>query len=220
MGERSRAEVWVIVSAALDLFVGLHARRLGPIAREAREDLVAEKASDLMRSIEEGRWRPDQEPVERIASFVSSTARNGLVDHLRRSSTRSAVEESPGEAFDFESMPAGPEYDPATHVARDEFVEALRQCVAVLPERDRRVWRLRVLHEMRTREIADHPEVRLSPANVDVILYRVRAKVRDCMAHRGLDRVLPPPGTFARLWSDLTGVGTGERSGGEEGETP
>jgi len=207
----ARARLWVLISAALDHYVDLHQNRLGSVGREAAEDLVSEKASDLMASIEEGRWRPQDEPAPRVAAFVATTARNGVVDHLRRHGPRSRTPEGEGdEAFDFERLVAGPAADPGVAVAQEEFVEGLVECVSHLPERERRAWRLRVLYEMSTRQIAAHPELQLSPANVDVILYRVRQKVRACMAGKGLDRVVPPPGTFARLWAALGGPGPGE----------
>lgn len=208
--QRARDDLWVVLSAALDHGLAVHQPHLGAVTREVREDLVSEKASDLAIKIEEDRWRPEDEMPSRVAGFVMATARNGLVDHLRKHGALRAEPEGAGESFDFERLVADPRTSPMTQVLSGDFVEALLTCIERLGERERRAWELRVMHELSTKEIANHPDVQLSVANVDVILYRLRQRVRACMADKGMEAIVPPPGTWARLWARLRDARKGE----------
>ena len=67
------------------------------------------------------------------------------------------------------------------------------------------VWLLRVLYEMSSKTIAEHPEVLRNPGHVDVILGRCREQIRKCMHAHGLDARELPPGTFAELWRRFRG---------------
>lgn len=81
-----------------------------------------------------------------------------------------------------------------------EFAAGLLECLSHLQPRAKFVWFLRAIHDLGSREIAAHPEVRASVANVDVILMRVRAQLKDCLAQRGLEPGHLPPGSFTLVW--------------------
>jgi DNA-directed RNA polymerase specialized sigma24 family protein len=86
----------------------------------------------------------------------------------------------------------------------NEFATGLIECLAGLRPRSRRVWVLRAVHDLSTREIAAHPDIVASEANVDVILMRTRAHLRECLGAKGLDQEHLPPGTFTKLWEGIS----------------
>ena len=69
-----------------------------------------------------------------------------------------------------------------------------------LQPRHRTIWIFRIFYELRTKAIADHPEIGLKPGHVDVILHQCRQKVTECMAAKGLQARDMPPGCYAALW--------------------
>ena len=86
---------------------------------------------------------------------------------------------------------------------RREFITRLLGCARRLRPEHRTIWLLRVLHELPSRAIAAHPEVRLKPGHVDVILGRCRELIRDCLRTHGIESGALPPGTFAELWNQF-----------------
>jgi RNA polymerase sigma factor (sigma-70 family) len=193
----------VILWASLDHYLGLLSRQLGRITPETRADLVAEKTSDLAVKIEGGEWTPERES-SRVAGYVQATARNALVDHLRRyGAVADRSDEEEGDENPLVELVADARSSPWSGVRAEEFVTGLVGCLEPLTPRERRIWELRVLHELPTKEIAAYPGVRSSVTNVDVTLYRLRRRVRACMGSKGLDTQVLPPGTWARLWIRL-----------------
>lgn len=89
---------------------------------------------------------------------------------------------------------------PDNLVERREFTAALRRCAAELDTRSRRIWFLRILCEMSSKKIATHPQVSLGVNHVDVLLYRARRMIRECMSTKGFEPGDMPPGTFIELW--------------------
>jgi RNA polymerase sigma factor (sigma-70 family) len=189
---------WKYLAAALHHYLGLHAARIGPVDPESRRDISSEKALDLLRNLDAGTWSPWTDSPGRVAAFVSTVARNGLVDYLRESGplVRDSIDE-----VDPVVRGATPEGYAAHRSVSQEFVRAFEACARALTTRDRTVWFFRVFYEMPSRQIAVHPEVGLSVQNVDVILLRCRRKIRACMHAKGHADPDLPPGTFEELWN-------------------
>lgn len=207
--ERLRADLWLVVAGLLTVQVRRHgAPRLGP---EERLDLVADKALEVMSRIDQGEWRPEDGGPGRVVNYLASVARFGVIDRFRALDREpqgavddpdrgGAEHELPGTAPWSDPPPPDPARD--THAA--EFAAALEECLDRLPERDRRVWVLRVLHDLRAREIAAHPEVRSSSTAIDMVISRCRKRLGACMTARGFVPTDIPPGAFTRLWETLT----------------
>ena len=95
-----------------------------------------------------------------------------------------------------------------------EFASTLLDCLGPLRPLSRRVWLLRAVYELGSRDIAEHPLVRASVANVDVILMRVRQHLKSCLESKGLEPGPLPAGTFTLIWDRMS------RAAAEEALTP
>ena len=200
---RARGEFWVLLSVALALRLRLLSGRYYGIDRDRIRDLASEKALDLMRKLDYGSWKPLESAPGEVVNFVSTIARNALIDELRRE-TRGGGGPSPD--LDEVSAPEEVRVEAPQHRAeRREFVDRLMECAGRLRPSDRSVWLLRVLADLPSKEIAMHPDVNLKPGHVDVILSRCRDQIRDCMGASGLEERVLPPGTYAELWERLRG---------------
>jgi len=199
-GERRAAveEAWLILHSAIARFARVQGGHLGSATREDIEDLASEKALELTRRLESGTWDPSGHGASEIAGFLSVAARNGLVDLLRRKGR--FVELTEGVEPDGAHRPPWVAPRPEADVESRAFTGDLCDCVGRLKQRDRTVWFFRVLYELPSREIAGHPEIRLKPAHVDVILQRCRSALRECMTRKGHDVTEVPRGSFLRLW--------------------
>jgi RNA polymerase sigma factor (sigma-70 family) len=138
-----------------------------------------------------------------VAGYVSTVARNGLLDFLRRSRRRTAPLNN--DAEDGGALMEGMDRQqgqPAPDViaAGRCFARALCDCVSHLDPRTRLVWFLRVFHELSARDIAAHPEIDIRPGHVNVLLQRGRSSVKQCMRRKGYEARDMPPGTFLELW--------------------
>lgn len=192
----ARAELWVLLHAALTLCVRIRARRAGSVPPEDAHDLVAQKTLELMTQIDSGAWDPAASEAEQIRSFVFSVAGHGVVDLTR---ARRAEPEG------VEIQTRAPFVVPSQESWLDSaiYAGAIRECLARLTPRARAIWYMRVLLEMPSREVARHPQVGMTRAGVDVTLFRARAAVRSCLRTRSLDWSRVPEGTFAQLWDLL-----------------
>jgi RNA polymerase sigma factor (sigma-70 family) len=198
-----QGELWVLLHLALHRYLAAHSTKVGRFSREDLEDVAAQKSLELLRSAECGSWEPSDRTPGEIAAYLSSVARNGLVDHARRvlksgplARNEHGELEAAADLDTFESRAEGPE----AHVERDEFVRALKECTEVLNPKSRTIWFFRVFHDMASKEIAVHPEVGLKSSHVDVVLQRCRDTIRDCMKRKGHTTAALPPGTFVELW--------------------
>lgn len=212
--ERSRLldEAWPLMHAGMLRQARYQARRVGRIDRDSLVDLVSEKVLDLLRRIVSNDWDISRHSAPELGSFLSMTARNAIIDHLRREGRLihpDADQEGPG--WD------APRHRQVTKVAahlesvevraeRKEFADHLVACVDDLADRSRTIWFLRVMLEMNSKEIAAHPEVETTPGNVDVILQRTRSAVRDCMTRKGHEPDRMPAGTFTEIWRRFRGM--------------
>lgn len=193
---RARGEFWLLLNLALAQRLRIQARRLGPFESERVRDLAAEKALDLVTRFDSGHWDPLKWSAGELVNFVSTVARNALVDDLRRGER---MVSEPVDALE-PRVASGESESAASLVDRREFVSSLLDCAGRLSPRDRTVWLLRVLYDMPSRGIAGHPGVRLKAGHVDVILDRCRRQIRECMIGRGHDLRDLPPGTCSELW--------------------
>ena len=200
------AEAWPLLRTSLLIRSRQHASRYGSVSAETLEDLASEKALDLLRRIVSGRWDISGHAPGELASFLSTAAHNALVDSLRREGRLVHPEANPeGPGWDAPAYrshaPVAAHLEPAGLGAeRDEYARYLANCVDGLTDDARVVWFFRVLLEMSSKEIADHPEVNKTPGNVDVILQRARAVMTECMTRKGHDPTRMPQGTFTAIW--------------------
>jgi RNA polymerase sigma factor (sigma-70 family) len=200
-------EAWLLIKSALSRYLRFHAARLGPMTPEDLEDIASEKAFDLLCKIELKEWDMSGRHATEIQSYLSHTARNGLVNWLKKS--RRHVRESGEDRQDGQwetpdrRAQATVEVRPDVGIERREFIDELQKCFELLNLRDRRIWFLRVFCEMKTKEIARHPEVGLKPGHVDVLMQRSRSTVRECMQNKGFGPGDVYPGTFTALWKTV-----------------
>jgi RNA polymerase sigma factor (sigma-70 family) len=200
-----REEAWLLLNLALRRYLRAHSAgyRVTP---EDLEDIAATKSLELIRRAEESGWDVSGREAAEVASYVSTVAKHGLVDLFRTEKTidRQVGEDAEGR-MDADALRRASRAPAAGEAAaeRAEFVTALRESIAALKPRDRRIWFFRVFHEMATKEISSHPDVRLRPGHVDVILQRCRDAIRATMEARGFEPREMPPGTFAMLWETM-----------------
>ena len=202
--DRALSELWLLLNAALVKYLRVHRERHGRIDEEDIRDIASEKSLELLRKLDQKQWDPTSSKPAQLCSFISTLARNGLIDHLR------AVESKRPRGFelmdDVDSLPGSVSSprsgDDAVDLGVDrlQFAEALRECALQLKPRTRTVWFLRVFLEMPSKRIATHPSVEMSPAAVDVALARCRDTIRECMIKKDFRPEDMPPGTFTVLW--------------------
>jgi RNA polymerase sigma factor (sigma-70 family) len=198
---RARGDFWIILNLALAQRLRLLYGRFQRVDSDRIRDLASEKALDLVGKIDRGQWNPLESTPGELVSFLSTVARNALVDEVRGSKR---VDLRPSETLDALPGEVGRDVS-AQGVEREEFVAQLVSCADGLAPRSRVIWLLRVLYELSSRTIAQHPEVLLKSSHVDVILARCRDQIRKCMKARGLEASSLPPGTFAELWLRFRG---------------
>ncbi len=203
--ERLLGELWTLLNAAVMRYLRVHGRRYGSPSAEDLEDIAADKALDLIRRIDGHRWDVAGARPAQVCAFVSTLARNGLIDHYRVVGRKRMEDlEAADRADPVPTAAVRPRVEsPEARVERERFVEALERCAALLSPRARTAWFLRVLLDLPSRRIGAHPEVGMKPAAVDMALSRARAVIRACMAERGYDVTNAPEGTFPLIWNAL-----------------
>ena len=198
---RALGELWTLLSSTLQLTVRLQARKLGPLQPEDVEDIASEKAIAILSRFLDDQVRVDLGKPEVVARWTLTIARNGVIDHLRRTNTRSQEPLKSLELISYEktSHRSGTGFTESADAST--FARALVNCVSGLTETQRTAWFLRVFYDMSSADIARHPDVAATPGSVNVMLSRVRRKVSNCMRRKGLFGSELPAGTFARLWA-------------------
>jgi RNA polymerase sigma factor (sigma-70 family) len=197
-----RGNAWQILRVALSGYARFHARKLGPVAEADLLDLTSQKSLDLLDQLDSHQWKPVGESPGQIRAYLSTVARNGVIDLLRRTARMSTLPE-PEELAMHEasrSLLRARNCPPSDDIEAADFVVQLRYCVESLSPRARRLWFFRVLYEMPSKWIAKHPEVQMTVGHVDVTLQRCRETIGECMAKKGMKLRVLPPGTFAALW--------------------
>jgi RNA polymerase sigma factor (sigma-70 family) len=203
-----RNEIWTILGHSLQRYLESHRSSHAGLTEEDVEDLASEKSLDLIRKLESGRWEIGERTGPEIAGFLATTARNGLVDLLRRPARRRqvrvAASDPAGGGPNNEDLPC---WDtPDAPLERKEFISALRGCAESLQPRVRRIWFFRVFYDLAAKEIAAHPDVGLKPARVDELLFNARQAIRQCMESKGQRLRQLPTGTFFEVWKSFRGI--------------
>lgn len=198
---RVLAELWVLINAILSRYVRLHSKTLGMIDAEDVRDIASEKAMAFVHNLRNGGRDMGEMHVAQIAAYVSVLARNGLVDTLRKKGRQAVVaEDAPAM-----SVRVAPESDGAElNVRHEQFLRAICHCVGSLAPRAQSAWFMRAFLDMSSREIAAHPDVRMTVTAVDMMLSRTRRVLSECMNKKGLSADDAPPGTFVALWELLS----------------
>jgi RNA polymerase sigma factor (sigma-70 family) len=200
------AEIWVLLHSAVSHYAHLHESRMTRLDPDDHADLVSAKASDLVRRIDTGAWRPHDHAPAQVAAFASTAARNGLVDEIRRRKrlTRAQFDEiSRGDQEVVTLHRPDPQALPDERFESLEYGEALVDCLLGLKDRTRTILFFRLFYDMPTKIIASHPEIGSSVNSVDVILLRARQRLTKCMAGKGFDTTEIPAGTFGVVWRSL-----------------
>jgi RNA polymerase sigma-70 factor (ECF subfamily) len=104
-----------------------------------------------------------------VGTWLFAILKHKIVDALRRASREQPLELEPDQPHD-----AGPE----SELARRRLLEAVDAALKRLPARAARVFVLRELMDVDTREVCR--ELSISSANCWVMDYRVRQKLRAC----------------------------------------
>lgn len=200
------SEMWVIINVALARYARLHARPSHGLSEEDLTEVASVKALDLFRRTVRGSWDPSTSMPGQICAFLSTLARHGVVDHLRTKPKRVLVpfEETSTGAWTRGRLREGDE-SPERAAERMQFTRALSSCLSRLTPRARRVWVFRACLEMSGREIARHPDVRMSVPAVGVALARCRQRLSACLSAGGFAWRDLPPGTFSALWETVSG---------------
>lgn len=198
----SRQEIWQILYFMLSRYIQYHTARLGSVAPEDIEDIASQKSLELGHSIDTRSGSLNSLEVSEIPGFLSTVARNGLVDLLKtRGRYASPRNDEDLEMHENTHRLQKPVEQPDVRVERTEFAAALRQCAEALDPRMRLIWFFKVFYDMRSSEIAAHPKVNLKPSHVDVVANRGRNAVRNCMKRKGFRPEDMPRGTFVELWT-------------------
>ena len=197
--ESARTQLWLLLNTVLFYRIRRESLRIGILTLEDLQDLSSEKSLELMSRLQDGRWRIDATAPEKTISFITTVARNSVIDLQRRKKPGAPLYEGE-EAMDFTPPQREPHIQPDTLPEKREFVSAIVDCASVLKDLHRRIWLFRVLLEMSAKDIAQHPDVGLESGHVDVILQRARDKVKACMVKKGFDTNQLPPGVFSGLW--------------------
>jgi RNA polymerase sigma factor (sigma-70 family) len=198
-----RTELWIILRDCLFRYLRCYAAQIYRAPREDLEDVASAKALDLLRRAESGVWKPGGRSPCEIAGYVAAAARNGLLDLAERNGRTERLEpdriELSPQTLEWLAQPEPPGAVAETH----EFVAALKDCVARLDPRRRRIWFLRVLHDMSSRDIAAHPDVQLTAAHVDVDAQRARDAIKKCLGSKGFEPRDLSSLVFVELWNWL-----------------
>lgn len=76
--------------------------------------------------------------------------------------------------------------DPGAMLEREEFWQTFDTCMSELPERSAQIFALREFDGLSSKEIGDH--LSISPAHLDVLMYRARLSLAHCLDIRWFHR--------------------------------
>lgn len=207
--QKIASELWVLVNAAVARYVRFHIQAYGRIDPEDVRDIASEKSIAFLRNLSNGARDIRVINSSQLRAYISVLARNGLVDALRKSHRTGRVHDEDGDG-----APMAPESDGAEiSMQHEEFLKAICECVSSLAPRVQTAWFLRAFLDLTSKEIGAHPDVRMAPPAVDMMLSRARKSLRGCMEKRGFNADDAPPGTFVALWELLNEGGTKLKEG-------
>ncbi len=211
-----RAETWIILNSVLIKDLRYHALRKWSFLSADIEDIASEKSLDLLMRAEAGTWSLNERSDGEITGFLSTVARNGLIDRLRKTGREElAGDEESRDVADSPTIIS--EGAPAADnlIETREFIVALQGCVGKLKRQWQRIWFFRTFYEMKSTEIAEHPDIVLKAAHVDVILQRSREALGRCMEERDLRLQALPPGSFLEVWLAFEAAAHPPQGGGK-----
>lgn len=202
----TRAMLWNLLRDSLHSMLRHESKSFPGTRLPDLEDLASAKALDLLLRAERGEWSPEGRTNGEVVNYLRATARHALSRHAETRSRAlpldgaTSVPEEWADSLEDRAPSAARASDP---VEAREFTDALLDCLSTTPPRARFAWYLRAVHEMASRDIAAHPKVAATVANVDVILMRVRAHLKDCLARKDFEPGPLPSGVFTLLWNSL-----------------
>lgn len=197
-----RDRLWLILNLALRRYMRIHGSRLASLRPEDLEDLGSQKALELLDRIVSHSHELRDRTAGQIASFLSVSARNAVLDLAKRAGRLVRPKD-----HEWEREMHGPTKNVAvpddTHdrAEAEEYAQDLLGCLGKLPPRSRLIWFFRVFYEMSSREIAGHPRIQLEFAHVDVLMQRTREGIRKCLQGSGHAPSHIPPGVYALVWN-------------------
>lgn len=202
--ERVVGELWLLLHAAIMKYLRIHGRRFSSASAEDLQDIASDKTLDLLRRLDHQLWDPTGAGPGQLCSFVSTLARNGLIDHLRVEGSKRREEVETADTAAVSPTVLKPRHEePDARIRRERFTEAIGECSELLKSRTRKIWFMRVLLDMPSKEIAHHPGINMKPAAVDMALSRCRNVIRDCMDEKGFEPEDMPPGVFTTIWEQF-----------------
>ncbi len=221
---RTREQIWVLLYSALTMCFRSRAGRVYGLIREDLEDLISDKALDLLRRLENGSWDLSRRSPAEIQNFFAAAARNSLINWGKKN-TRSVLTspldlEAEVHTRERNAAPGCIDNGPAIDLERKGFANALRRCAEKLNPRSRKVWIFKLFGGLSAKEIAVHPEIGLTANGVDVTYHRCRKVLKTCMQESGYEARDMPTGVFVELVDVfLTGpAGADERKVDDEQE--
>jgi DNA-directed RNA polymerase specialized sigma24 family protein len=147
--ESLRREIWQILRFVLARYLRYHASRLGQVSPDDIEDIVSQKALELAGNIDMSIGRLRDLDAAEIPGFLSTVARNGLVDTLKANRRwAQSPDDGDTEPDRWSERPRPPAESPDVRVEGNEFASALRKCAEALAPRARLVWFFRVFYDM------------------------------------------------------------------------
>jgi len=128
-----------------------------------------------------------------LTSWLHGILKHKIMDVFRRQSRETALDDVPEREWLIDDdAPFAPDGswrespsswgDPEATLARREFFQVLESCIACLPERAARVFKMRELMELEVDEICDVLEI--TPNHCFVTLHRARMKLRALLDER------------------------------------
>lgn len=167
------------------------------LIRVRNETVAEDLVQDTLLAAFQAKDRFDPGASER--GWLTGILKHKILDHFRRSS-----HESPGLSDDslpdelegrFDDLglwkrepecgPADWDTDAAALMERREFMAALKQCLAKLPQRSADAFVLREMEAMESERIQD--ALGISPSNFWVLLHRARMQLRLCLEQNWLN---------------------------------
>jgi RNA polymerase sigma-70 factor (ECF subfamily) len=166
------------------------------VARVRNETVAEDLVQDALLAALQARGRFSSDSSER--GWLTGILKNKILDHFRRlarertfSEDESLPEELQNRFDDVglwkrepESGPAEWGADAASLMQRQEFMEALRQCLAKLPQRCADTFVLREMEAEASEKIQEL--LGITPANFWVLLHRARMQLRLCLEQNWL----------------------------------
>lgn len=202
----SRARAWILLRDVLHASLRRESARFRSVTPEDIDDVASTKALDLLTRAERGEWNPSGRSRGEIVLYLRSTAHHGLLRLLEQQGRvvpMNDPETDPSVNRNRRSAQNGPVPAPEHSTEAREFATGLVGCLSCMQPRARLVWCLRAVYELSSREIASHPDVLASGANVDMILMRARAHLKECLATKGFEPGPLPAGTVALIWERM-----------------